>query len=70
MSKLITDDKTSKDILLRLIKQNGGVTNIKHISTGVGKQGRWVITVAWQDTLDGLTFMKALRHYDGLRYEV
>lgn len=70
MSKLKTDDMYTKDKIVMLVEQNGGNTNVTYKSTGVGKTGDWTITIEWDDTLDGLTFLKALRHYDGLRYEV
>ena len=76
MTKLKTDDMTSKDTLQTLIEKNGGTVNVSHRSTGKGKQGEWTLSVQWQDTLDGLTFLKALRHYDTpadedrIRYEV
>ncbi len=71
MSKFKTDDMFTKDRLTALCEQNGGNVNVQHRSTGIGKQGEWILTIDWDDALDGMTFLKALRHYDEpLRFEI
>jgi len=69
MSVLITDDEYSKDIIVAEVELNGGDSQVQHKSTGIGKRGKWVITIAWLDELEGLKFMKTLREYPNLHYD-
>jgi hypothetical protein len=70
MSKVTTDDVYSKDVIVAMVEQNNGVTNTTHKSTGIGKRGKWVINIEFNDTLEGLQFMKDLRAWEDLDYEV
>jgi len=70
MRKVIVYRESDKDLLIELIEQNNGATFVKHQGLGRNSSGKWVINVTFLDELEGLCFMKALRDYDGLRYEV
>jgi hypothetical protein len=70
MRKIITYREGDKDTIVALIEQNNGATFVRHQALGRNSSGKWVINVTFLDELEGLCFMKALRDYDGIRYEV
>lgn len=70
MTTVTTYDMYSKDTIIRLVEQEGGYTAVRHKGKGRHSQGQWTIAIDFSDTLDGLTFMKALRDYDGISYSV